>query len=132
VLLRAAACGSIDMLVWLQLSSGRPWTAVEMSEMLYEAGTWDHKDAAKWLRAQGAPWLSSFYLYDSAAGEVTDHWHIETVEWALVEGWPWGVWKCEQLLPELSEWEGLPELFAWAHANGCPCTCNTSIASSTV
>jgi hypothetical protein len=38
VLLKAAACGSIDMLVWLQLSSGRPWTAAEMSEMLYETG----------------------------------------------------------------------------------------------
>jgi hypothetical protein len=133
VLPEAAANGNVTMLEWLQQSSERPWTAAKMSEMLDEAGSHDKLQAAKWLRERGAEWPSSFYSYDNSM-ECMISWSVETVKWALSEGCTWGDWQCEKLAPELYDEdafrEDAVELLAWAHENGCPCTCGNSSGGS--
>jgi hypothetical protein len=133
VLPAAAASGNVTMLEWLQQSSERPWTAAEMSEMLDEAGSHDKMQTAKWLRERGAEWPSSFYSYDNSM-ECMISWSVETVKWALSEGCTWGDWQCEKLAPELYDEdafrEDAVELLAWAHENGCPCTCGNSSGGS--
>jgi hypothetical protein len=127
VLEYAVADGSIDMLEWLQQNSGRPWTAAELTGMLQEAGSYNRLGATKWLRERGAQWPSTFYFYDKDIKSMV-YWTTKTVEWALSQDSTWGDWQCQQLAPQLYTRADCKKqaatLFAWAHKNGCPCTCN--------
>ena len=82
---------------------------------------------------RSAEWPSSFYFYDRAENSMVC-WAVRAIEWALSEGCTWGDWKCDQLEPELYTQldykRNTVAVFAWAHENGCPCTCNRGSGSS--
>jgi hypothetical protein len=129
---RAALSGNVNKLIWLQQVTA-PWSAELKSEMLLSA-RWNTKlSAVKWLRQRGAGWPSSFCdVTDSKATQVC--WTVAVVSWSLKNGCTWGNWQCAQLQPELynSKWRKIQArtLFAWAHMNGCPCTCDADSDSS--
>jgi hypothetical protein len=80
-------------------------------------------------------------------------WPTSAIQWALDNGSGWLDWQCSQLAPFYYHCMGLDEMyshavhnddkctfawcekalaadvFAWAHDNGCPCTCGQSEAA---
>jgi hypothetical protein len=136
VLRFAASIGNITALEWLQQNSEREWTAAVLTSMLDIAGVYTRMAAAKWLIKKGAEWPSSFAGIDLDFGYecFKGCWTPRAVQWALARGSTWREWKCEQLAPELytrTDFKDIAvHLFAWAHKNGCPCTCNGGSGSS--
>jgi hypothetical protein len=130
-MLEYAAAGGVRVLKWLQQNSDRPWTAAEMTMMLFEAGLYQLW-SAMWLRRKGAEWPSIFYSYDEGRKSMVS-WRPVIVRWALGAGCTWGDWQCQKLAPKLYTQDEFKKdaaaLFAWAHKNGCPCTCNSSSSS---
>jgi hypothetical protein len=132
----AATTGDVALLEWLQQNSGRQWTAAELASMLEVAGVYSRTAAVKWLRKKGAEWPNSFasialnFGCDCGKG----CWTPTVMRWALANGCTWGEWQCQQLEPELYTYSNCKknaiDVFAWAHKNGCPCTCNNSSGSS--
>jgi Ankyrin repeats (3 copies) len=57
----AAQGGSVEVLVYLQQQLGLPTSAARLRDMLYYAGLLGKLAAAKWLREQGAEWLTWVY-----------------------------------------------------------------------
>jgi hypothetical protein len=129
---RAALHGHVDMLLWLQEVTA-PWSTQLKREMLFSAGWSNQLAAAQWLRQRGADWPSSFLgTAVVKKDQVKVCWTLHVVRWALDNGCTWGDWQCAQLQPELytskfRRWHA-GDLFAWAHRNGCPCTCDPPAA----
>jgi hypothetical protein len=123
----AARSGRVDVLMWLQQVTAS-WADELKRTKLFEASWQNMWEAAKWLRQQGADWPSSFYgtvVVGRDKGQVC--WTAPIVKWALDNGCTWGEWQCNQLQADLyateyRKWQAI-NLFAWAHKNGCPCTC---------
>jgi hypothetical protein len=85
----------------------------------------------KWLREREAVWPSSFVdCFNSAGTAYNQVWTMSAMRWALANGFTWAAanWQCQQLTPELytgSEYKHYAvKVLAWAHKNGCPCTCS--------
>ena len=84
----------------------------------------------------GAQWPSSFYGSgtDDNNAVVNTCWSAQVVQWALDQGCTWGKWKCQKLAAkryyDLDRRQQAAELLAWAHNNGCPCTCDKAAAAA--
>jgi hypothetical protein len=157
VLLAAARRGEVKILEWLSAHTS-PWSAELKQEMLWHAGYWCALPTAKWLReTQQAAWPLNFHgtLEVDDNPPQNDCWTAAMVKWALESGCTWGAgWSC-QLAPapyicnckygvhnDSVEYTASAEasscsdcvreqaqaLFAWAHKNGCPCTCEAAAA----
>jgi hypothetical protein len=137
VLELAAHWAGVDMLEWLQHNSGEPWSDEDKAKMLARSGRSFSPAAMKWLRDRGAAWPSSFVAtFFSSNKETSVCWTVPNLKWALANGCPWGEWQCQQFAPNLYtvpqavNKKNAIEVFAWAHKNGCSCTCNDSSNSS--
>jgi hypothetical protein len=115
----------LPLLKWMRTKSG-PWAAELQAVLLRTAVRTEAFAAADWLREQGAAWPNSF----QAGAPYWVEWTLPMVKYALEHGASWGEWKCEKFSPDMIEQRMDPddrqhakELLAWAHANGCPCTC---------
>jgi hypothetical protein len=104
--------------------------------MLLHAGRWYDVRPAKWLRQLGAVWPSTFIgsIMFQHVPCVKICWTVPAIKWALANGCAWGEWQCQKLNPDLYTLQGnkrsATEVFAWAHKNGCPCTCDRSSSES--
>jgi hypothetical protein len=122
VLGQASRGGSVLLLEWLHTVT-EPWPAIHKSKMLARAGWNNHLAAAKWLRAQGAEWPPKF------AGHSGDRgcWSLSTVQWAVASDSGWLDWRCQDYADAIFKQRNAKEhaaaVLKWAHANGCPCTC---------
>jgi hypothetical protein len=124
----AIAGGSIAVLEWLSTIVYAPWTPSVKIAVLKVAACEGQLDVVQWIRAHGADWPSSFYVRgNAAAGKPSRCWNVSVVQWALAHGLGWLCWKCEDYTADKYESDKYKqqatELFEWAHANGCPCTC---------
>jgi hypothetical protein len=115
----------LPLLKWMRTKSG-PWAAELQAVLLRTAVRTEAFAAADWLREQGAAWPNSF----QAGAPYWVEWTLPMVKYASEHGASWGEWKCEKFSPDMIEQRMDPddrqhakELLAWAHANGCPCTC---------
>jgi hypothetical protein len=87
------------------------------------------------MLAEGAEWPTSFIGEEFVSGQTLRAcWRYAAVSWALSKGCSWGVWRCQDLAPELytaeySNRQDAVALFKWAHKHGCPCTCEATAAS---
>jgi hypothetical protein len=114
-----------------------PWPANLLRVQLCDAALFDKLDTVKWLREQGVAWPERFC--NTNTGE---NWSLKCVQWAIANGSTWLVWRCQDLESHHYECRSdgpvhidntcsdihcyrkhAQELFAWAHKNGCPCTC---------
>jgi hypothetical protein len=121
-----------------------PWPAEQMSDMMSNAGSYSDLDTVKWWRAQGAAWPTSFY--NTKDSPCANCWSLRCVRWAIANGSTWLEWRCQDLAPEHYDCDSgdvehsdetcfpacdrkhAAELFKWAHANGCACTCGEAAA----
>jgi hypothetical protein len=118
VLMQASRGGSVAVLEWLQTVVA-PWSAAVKSQMLNTAGWSDKLEAAKWLRAQGADWPEAFASSHVHHGiTIQQCWSLSAVQWAIASGSGWRRWRCGDYAKEYAA-----TVLVWAHANGCPCTC---------
>eukprot|EP00953_Heterococcus_sp_UTEX-ZZ885_P028496 15197-Heterococcus_DN1.PRE.2 len=125
------------ILPWL-LSVEAHWPQADKMLVVFQAGVMCDLVALELMIAAGAEWPSNF------VGEHTVHrqssvrtcWDYRAVAWALEKGCSWGVWRCQELAPELYVGEEnrafAVRLFEWAHENDCPCTCEAAAADGTV
>jgi hypothetical protein len=142
---------NIDMLNWLRSNTAAEWTADLLQRLFTSAGVSGAIKALQWLRDTGAEWPKCSVIPGITAARqyrAKQMWAIPSIEWALANGSSWGDWQCSEL-----EVNGFAcyqcrrivdyncrdshcakqnikalDLFAWAHANGCPCTCSSSAA----
>eukprot|EP00953_Heterococcus_sp_UTEX-ZZ885_P034626 17912-Heterococcus_DN1.PRE.1 len=84
----------------------------------------------KWLQSVTEPWsqaVKDSILWDAGWSDALD-------AWALAQGCDWGKWKCLKLAAkryyDVDRREQAQELLAWAHNNGCPCTCDKAAAAA--
>jgi hypothetical protein len=65
-------------------------------------------------------------------GIVRACWSSKAVAWALSKGFSWGMWRYQDLAPELYtdmiNRAAARLLFKWAHEHDCPCTCEAAAA----
>jgi hypothetical protein len=141
----------VDILEWIHSTEAVTWDRTMLQLNLEEAGRAGSVNAAAWLRRQGARWPDSFVEVDISPDRYFGNacWMLSTVKWALANGCTWGHWQCQELAHErvtgtVPEPFGsacmelgskqcaqtVYELFAWAHENGCPCTCEDPVAAA--
>jgi hypothetical protein len=112
-------------------------------QLLLFAGKRGQLPILKWLHDTDTAWPATFY---------NDHccWAV-LVQWALTNGCEWGSWKCQLATPAnfccltsfragehndaecTAKWcpqRQAAALFAWAHENGCPCSCGDTGSSA--
>jgi hypothetical protein len=82
VLLAAAASGNVATLAYLQ-QAGELSHAVQLTAALAHAGSYDRREAAVWLREQGAEWPPVL----QQDGSPWNYWSRDMVAWARAEGW---------------------------------------------
>jgi hypothetical protein len=124
------------ILPWL-LSTEAEWSQECKDDLLAEAGGVYDVKAMELMIDQGAEWPSSFtgkhYVLEE---NVNTCWNYEAVRWALSKSCSWGLWRCQDLAPELYTDDGYRvdaiDLFEWAHENDCPCTCEAAAADDAV
>jgi hypothetical protein len=120
----ASRHGSIAMLGWL-LTVTPTWSPDAMRYMLGLAACNNTLAAVQWLRGQGAIWPYAFSYQSS--NTLCKCWSLSAVKWALSCGSGWLEWKCEDYAADkyalARHKQQAKELLEWAHANGCPCTC---------
>ena len=117
-------------------------TPAEKTGLLTYAAIYDATDCAKWLReVVGAPWPDSFWCYTgetelnvlegTPVRDTLCCWDVSTFRWARASGASWGDRRCQgydEAWYDLGWWaDSAKRVFIWAHANGCPCTCESSI-----
>jgi hypothetical protein len=119
----------VPVLQWLARATD-PWPDDIMAEMLAAAASCDQLAAAQWLRARAAPWADAFAsenYADSDSYEVSrECWCVSAVQWAIASGSGWPDWKCEDYDAgkyTADRQQQANDVLNWAHANGCPCTC---------
>jgi hypothetical protein len=138
----AARHDSARMLQWMH-SATKPWSADTAAKAMASAADSSTTDSITFLRTVGVEWPDRFYK--SPFGQC---WPARAVQVALADGCAWGEWKCADLAPDLfyciseggthKDDDCIPycdrkhavELFAWAHQNGCPCTCEVDAADA--
>jgi hypothetical protein len=130
LLKNAAMKGHLDVLKWMYKVTG-PWSAALATYVLCTAAYDNRLEVVEWLYAQGAEWPQQLHAAAEYHGRpINVCWTAHVVRWALAHGCTWGNWQCQQLATDRYN-EGYrrdraTELFAWAHQNGCPCTCETA------
>jgi hypothetical protein len=120
------------ILHWL-FSTVEEWSQEDKNELLFEAGILFDAPALKLMVAQGADWPSSFIGKQMVEKEIVRAcWDYRAVASARSKGSSWGVWRCQDLAPELyadrSNRAAARRLFKWAHKHDCPCTCEAAAA----
>jgi hypothetical protein len=106
-----------------------PWSERVAAKLLNAAASCDELAAAQWLRAacgaQPASFASKFA--DQSDGKCGQCWSVSTMQWALACGSGWRDWKCDDYTDDkytgLFNKQQAAKVLSWAHANGCPCTC---------
>eukprot|EP00953_Heterococcus_sp_UTEX-ZZ885_P012063 6937-Heterococcus_DN1.PRE.3 len=112
------------------------------NKLFWCAGQYGHTACLEGLHAQGADWPAA--SYSKKKGTC---WAVPGVQWALQHGCTWDEchWQCDDVMPGNRDFicvcftsiyepyqgciatkcgeKAAEELFAWAHQNGCPCTC---------
>jgi hypothetical protein len=100
--------------------------------MFFEAAVTNNRAALELLLREGAEWPSSFIGRQWVlSNRVRVCWDSRAVAWALSKDCGWLEWRCQDLASELyCEYSRqlAVGLFAWAHENGCPCTCEAVAA----
>jgi hypothetical protein len=102
--------------------------------MLIRASWGDNLAAAKWLKAQGAGWPATFAghytiaVANASRNEIIRQcWGLSTVQWAVASGSGWLNWRCQDYIADVLKYRdahrNATAMLPWAHANGCPCTC---------
>eukprot|EP00953_Heterococcus_sp_UTEX-ZZ885_P005178 3269-Heterococcus_DN1.PRE.3 len=121
------------ILPWV-LSTVEEWSQEDKDTLLFEAGVQNDVMSLRLLLQQEAQWPKSF-LGEHVFNGLTKRtcWDCEAVAWALNKGYSWGVWRCQDLAPELYTDEDedkyrAVKLFKWAHEHDCPCTCEARAA----
>eukprot|EP00953_Heterococcus_sp_UTEX-ZZ885_P015635 8803-Heterococcus_DN1.PRE.2 len=121
---------------------------LEHIKQLYAiSGPWPGRrllDVLQWAACFNA--LDTFNKKDTPA--VSQCWPLQCVQWVLANGSTWLVWRCQDLAPQHYECctdgaehgedtcdldchrKNAIQLFAWAHENGCPCTCGEAAAAA--
>jgi hypothetical protein len=127
VLYSASAGGSIAVLEWL-FNVIAPWSPDVKLCMLIDAAKENKLTAVQWLRKHGAKWPPAFSVMETHNGHrERTCWPLSAVQWALACGSGWLEWKCEHYAADKYQHvkfrQHAAELLEWAHANGCPCTC---------
>jgi hypothetical protein len=127
VLHYASTSGGVAMLDWL-LTVTDPWSYDTKRGMLHAAGCYSNMPTAQWVRAHGAVWPKSFWTTVLRGNKTfRASWSVSVVKWAQASGSGWRNWKCADYTAEQCEdvhfRQQATELLEWAHANGCPCTC---------
>jgi hypothetical protein len=127
VLLYASRTGSVAMLEWLSTVTA-PCSCELKNGMLVKAGCHNELAVVQWLKAHGAEWPQSLCGREFENGVETNFcWPVAVVQWAVACGSGWPAWKCEKFTADNYDSDRIKrratELFEWAHANGCPCTC---------
>jgi hypothetical protein len=128
VLVNAGRSGSVPMLEWLRTVT-KPWYKETSGDMLVDAASCGRMRAARWIKAQGASWPTSFVskFTNSRKIEFRQCWSLSAVRWAVASGSGWLKWKCGNYAADKYDGEGYrkqaTDVLQWAHANGCPCTC---------
>ena len=139
VLSRICCTYKLAMLQWLW--SKKPELLNEHKRLLLQGAAIENDlDCVKWLKATvGAAWPLKFYLRATGSEHVDLSgppvrgavlcWSLDCFRWARASGSdaPWGNWRC-QMYHAAWYTEGwyarqAKRIFTWAHANGCPCTC---------
>jgi hypothetical protein len=130
VLYNASTSGSVTMLDWL-LTVTAPWTDSTKLELLERAAWFDKLAAVQWLRARGAAWPTKFtgqYSSRRTKGTVKECWSLSAVQWAVASGSGWLDWHCDDYAEanytRVDAKQHAADVLMWAHANGCPCTCD--------
>ena len=128
VLSNAAASGSVELLAWLH-SVTAPWSDATKVDLLDEAAVYDQLDAVKWLKETAkAPWPDDMH----AASIIKNASYLvvgaSVARWVLARAdCCWDDWDCTALAAKQymtdSGKQLAAELFALAHQDGCPCTC---------
>jgi hypothetical protein len=129
VLRLASMGGSVAMLEWL-LTVTPSWSPDIKLNMLVDAGLRNKLAVAGWLKAEGAVWPKSFAepaVFQGVRNTKRRCWSYSAVQWAMTAGSGWLAWQCEDYSADNYEdalyKQQATELLEWAHANGCPCTC---------
>jgi hypothetical protein len=128
VRIAALAADNTEILQWLSNADDTAWTTALLSELLVTAGENDKLVAAKWLRAAGAEWPTSF-LYEGPVYPGVGVWSLRVMRWARASGCPWGAWNgalCTKVCSSgwraiLLDRQATQDAMLWAHAAGCPC-----------
>eukprot|EP00953_Heterococcus_sp_UTEX-ZZ885_P003352 2338-Heterococcus_DN1.PRE.7 len=124
----ALISGRVAMLEWLATVT-QPWSEGVLTYMLTAAASCDRLAAAQWLGARGAQWPEVFYseFIDAKFMTVKQCWSASAVQSAVAAGSGWLDWKCEDYNADqyhrACDKRQAIALLKWAHANGCPCTC---------
>jgi hypothetical protein len=141
---------NIGMLDWLRSNTAAAeWTADLIERLFESAAVSGAIKSLQWLRDNGAEWPARFVLPASNCYERKQLWATSSIQWALDNGSSWRDWQCSDLEanifacskcknnvdntcrdPTCRKQKAL-DLFAWAHAKGCPCTCSSSAAPTT-
>ena len=124
------------ILPWL-FSIVDDWPQDDKNELLFEAGCVHNSAALELMLLKGAEWPSSYVGEQVVMRErnVRACWHYKAVAWALSKGHSWGLWRCQDLAPDLynenneNNRAAAVRLFKWAHKHGCPCTCEAAAAA---
>eukprot|EP00953_Heterococcus_sp_UTEX-ZZ885_P026047 14112-Heterococcus_DN1.PRE.2 len=125
----AVMSDSAETLEWASSANVADWTIAQLSEQLVVAGQNDKLRAAKWLRAAGAEWPTSF-LYQGPEFPCFGMWSMRAMQWARANGCPWGAWNhtlCSLMCrlsfhSERMDLEPIQDAMLWAHAASCPCS----------
>jgi hypothetical protein len=146
----AASCAidSVPMLRGIRSLQVEPWPVQLQDDLMWQAGLHNHTATMSWLHEQGTDWPHSFVRVQtidlsiaripsfdgSNSRRYVKCWPLAAVQLALSNGSSWGQWSCEELRESAgtihSDSQRAEQLFAWAHRNGCPCTCEADRAAA--
>jgi hypothetical protein len=127
--LKAAAGVNAAALHWLRDAAASHWDDDMVRYLLCIAGRCDNLAAVKWLTAAaGAPWPQHFFVWQQQQQVLSlgGTWALRTMQWAISQGCPWGVWPIDRCvtvcsLPSTASSLAAQDAITWAHAAGCPC-----------
>jgi hypothetical protein len=126
----AVAADSAEVLQWVSSASRAVCTTAHLSDLLAAACRTEKLRAAAWLQAAGAEWPASILPLGPAHARFAV-WPLRTMQWALSNGCPWGLWCCRtctricsasRLGLQPQEQQSIQDAMLWAHAAGCPCS----------
>eukprot|EP00953_Heterococcus_sp_UTEX-ZZ885_P029672 15733-Heterococcus_DN1.PRE.2 len=111
------------------------WSDDTYRTVMMHAGVKDELELLQWAR-QHAPTVWPDQLWEpswrGSSMRPINCWSLQCLQWAISQGCPWGVWTedvCRtaadvKVVSDNAMIEAAQQSRrAWAHANGCPCSC---------